>query len=308
MNKYGYVVEIKVERRFIGPNGCPNSIGSGVVWDQGSYKVEILGGGHNEQVNREGGVHVEYDNVRRKYAMTQGSLNKKKGIADIVFLLDVSGSMTPCLDALKANIGVLIDGFTNPGSNADAIVKDWRIKVSGYSDYNADGSQWWQEYPFTDDPDQVRENLASLEIKGGGDEPESLLDGLWMLAKMPATDKGTQPLSDSWRYKSDAARVVIIFTDASCHMELAIPEAGGAGFEDVVRKVQSVGMRLSVYCPEADCYHSISSIDKAEVEFIGSLSDAVDKMAEFTSNTENFEKTLDQLAKSISASAVTPEL
>ena len=47
--------------------------------------------------------------------MSQDALGKKKGVADIVFLIDVSGSMQPCLDALKENIGVLVDHMVNPG-------------------------------------------------------------------------------------------------------------------------------------------------------------------------------------------------
>ena len=109
--------------------------------------------------------------------MIQESLAKKKGIADIVFLLDVSGSMRPCLEALKANIGVLIDTMVNPGPNAAAVVKDWRIKVVGYSDVEADGPEWWQEFLFSNDVFEVKSNLAALSLKGGGDEPESLLDG-----------------------------------------------------------------------------------------------------------------------------------
>src|SRR6188508_3676943 len=34
---------------------------------------------------------------------------KTKGVADIVFLIDVSGSMTPIIDALRKNIETFID-------------------------------------------------------------------------------------------------------------------------------------------------------------------------------------------------------
>jgi hypothetical protein len=241
--------------------------------------------------------------------MTQESLAKKKGIADIVFLIDISGSMQPCLDALKANIGVLVDHMTNPGPNADAVVKDWRIKVCGYRDAAADGQHWWQECSFTTDVGQARNDLATLVADGGGDEPESLLDGLWKLAKMPtASSPGGQVDANTWRHHHDAARCVIVFTDASCHMVTASPEAEGAKFEDVAREVMAARLRLSLYCPEADCYHEISGIDKCEIEFIGSLSDAATKMSEFSRNTENFKKTMQQLAKSISVSSVTPTL
>lgn len=240
--------------------------------------------------------------------MSQESLGKKKGVADIVFLIDVSGSMQPCLDALKNNIGSLVDQMTNPGPNAEAVVKDWRIKICGYRDAKADNEMWWEEKSFTNDVAQVRSDLATLVANGGGDEPESLLDGLWKLSKMPANIKGQSAEANSWRHYHDAARCVIVFTDASCHMVTMLPEAGGASFDDVAREVMAARLRLSIYAPETDCYLTIAGIDKCEVEFVGTLSDAVEKMKEFSANTANFRKTMEQLAKSISVSAVTPTL
>lgn len=240
--------------------------------------------------------------------MTQESLGKKKGTADIVFLIDVSGSMQPCLDALKENVGVLIDTMVNPGPNAEAVVRDWRIKICGYRDAMADGNQWWVEMPFTSDAAQVKSDLASLEASGGGDEPESLLDGLWKLAKLNATEKGMPGEANSWRYRSDAARCVIVFTDATCHMATSIPDAGGAIFDDVAREVMNARIRLSVYAPEAECYIILSGIDKSEVEPIGTLSNAQDAMKAFSRDTNNFKKTMEQLAKSISVSSETPTI
>jgi hypothetical protein len=240
--------------------------------------------------------------------MAQDSLEKKKGVADIIFLVDVSGSMQPCLDALRDNIGTLVDSMINPGPNDPAMVTDWRIAICGYRDAKADGSQWWEENPFTNDRDTVRQHLSALKAKGGGDEPESLLDGLWRLADLPATAKGEPAESDKWRHHHEAARCVIVFTDASCHMSTSAPEAGGASFDDVANKVMSSRLRVSIYCPEADCYQSIAAIDKCEIEFIGSLADAQASMAEFSGNQSNFRKTMQQLAKSISVSAATPAL
>jgi hypothetical protein len=242
--------------------------------------------------------------------MEQESLNKKKGIVDIVFLIDITGSMQPCLDALKNNIGLLVDTMVNPGPNADNVVKDWRIKICGYRDAAADGSQWWEEKPFRTDVTQVRADLATLEAKGGGDEPESLLDGLWKIAKMESVAQGAQAMENAWRDRHDAARCVIVFTDASTHMQTSIPEANGAQFADVNNAIRESKLRISLYAPEAPCYmDDLSQIDGIEYDRVGTLSgDAQEAMKEFSSHTENFQKTMKQLAKSISQSAVTPAL
>src|SRR3954465_4810159 len=37
---------------------------------------------------------------------------KTKGVADIVFVVDISGSMAPCIDALRKNIEAFIDSLS----------------------------------------------------------------------------------------------------------------------------------------------------------------------------------------------------
>ena len=61
-------------------------------------------------------------------------LPKVKGIADIVFLLDATGSMGPCINAVKQNIKTFVQTLTTPTPNGAAVVKDWRAKVMGYRD------------------------------------------------------------------------------------------------------------------------------------------------------------------------------
>ena len=55
--------------------------------------------------------------------------SKTKGVADIVFVVDVSGSMAPCIDALRRNIEIFIDSLSHDDPNNAAPVKDWRGKV-----------------------------------------------------------------------------------------------------------------------------------------------------------------------------------
>jgi hypothetical protein len=230
--------------------------------------------------------------------MTQKSLANTEGIADIVFLIDISGSMQPCLDALKKNIGLLVDHMTNSGPDADAFVMDWRIKVCGYRDAMMDGQNWWQEHPFTSDLVQVRHDLATLEATGRGDGPTSLLDALWNLAKMPAGScQGAEVDANTWRHFCDARRCVFAFTDNSCHMVKVSPEARGATFFDVAREVMVARLRLFLFCPEADCYYEVGCIDRSEIEVVGTLSDAAVKMSEFSQDTDKFIEIIESVSK-----------
>jgi hypothetical protein len=238
---------------------------------------------------------------------------KTKGVADLVFVIDVSGSMTTCIDALRKNIEAFIDSLSRGDGNNVAPVRDWRGKIVGYRDFDSaesEGLPWIIDNPFVRDIGALKGQLATLKAEGGGDEPESLLDTLYKIATMPAGPKGSQ--SDEpqkWRYRSDAARVVIVFTDASFKETMSIPEAKGGSLQDVANVIMANRIILSLFAPNFEGYDRLSQIDKSEwevVEFEGlSPQQALQK---FTSDPVNFRTTLKQLAASVSRSAETVAL
>ena len=234
---------------------------------------------------------------------------KTKGVADIVFLIDVSGSMAPVIDALRRNIEVFVDSLSGGDANNAAPVKDWRGKVVGYRDAEHD-RDWFQDHPFVRDAVALKAQLANLRAEGGGDEPESLLDALYKLATMEATPKGAQSEdAGKWRYRSDAARVVVVFTDATFKETMAIPEAKGGALQDVANVVMANRIILSIFAPNFEVYDRLSQIDKSEwevVEYEGlSPQEALQR---YTTDQANFRNTLKQLAASVSKSAETVAL
>jgi hypothetical protein len=239
--------------------------------------------------------------------------SKTKGVADIVFVVDVSGSMSTCIDALRTNIEAFVDSLSRGDANNAAPVRDWRGKVVGYRDIEAaeaEGLPWIVDSPFVRDAGALKAQLATLQAAGGGDEPESLLDALYKVASMEASPKGSQTEDPGkWRYRSDAARVVIVFTDAPFKETLSIPEAKGGSLQDVANSVMANRIVLSLFAPNFEGYDRLSQIDKSEwevVEFEGlSPQEALRK---FTSDPANFRTTLKQLAASVSRSAATVAL
>lgn len=231
-----------------------------------------------------------------------------KGVADIVFLIDISGSMRPCIEGLKENIIEFIETLSGTDPNNDCPVKDWRIKVAGYRDAEEDPSDWWVEFPFTRSKDDVKAHFGKLEAKGGGDEPESLLDAIFKLGSMPVADAQETDPPDKWRARRAAQRVVIVFTDATYKPTMSAPGAAGGTFEDIKTIIHSNKIILSIFCPNHHCYEELASLDRSEVEFIGELSQGAKLMAEFTKNRENFKNTLKALAASVSKSSETPLL
>jgi hypothetical protein len=234
---------------------------------------------------------------------------KTKGVADIVFLIDVSGSMAPIIDALRKNIEVFVDSLSSGDANNAAPVKDWRGKVVGYRDAEHDAN-WLQDHPFVRDAVALKAQLASLRAEGGGDEPESLLDALYKVATMEATPKGAQAEdANKWRYRSEAARVVVVFTDASFKETLVVPEAKGGGLQDVANVIMANRIILSLFAPNFEGYDRLSQIDKSEwevVEYEGL--NAQEALQKFTADPANFRTTLKQLAASVSKSAETVAL
>lgn len=238
---------------------------------------------------------------------------KTKGVADVVFLIDVSGSMAPIIDALRKNIEAFVDSLSSGGANNAAPVRDWRGKVVGYRDIEAaqaEGLEWFEDHPFVRDAQALKSQLASLTAEGGGDEPESLLDALYKVASMDASPKGSQSEdAKKWRYRSDAARVVIVFTDATFKETMKIEEANGGSLQDVANVIMANRIILSLFAPNFEGYDRLSQIDKSEwevVEYEGlSPQEALKK---FTADPANFRTTLKQLAASVSRSAETVAL
>ncbi|HEX2547919.1 MAG TPA: vWA domain-containing protein, partial [Ramlibacter sp.] len=233
---------------------------------------------------------------------------KTKGVADLVFLVDISGSMGTCIDALRKNIEAFIDSLSKGDANNAAPVRDWRAKVVGYRDIEteaADGLPWLVDNPFVRDAGALKAQLAALQAAGGGDEPESLLDALYKVASMDAMPKGSQSEEPGkWRYRSAAARVVIVFTDASFKETMSIAEAKGGALQDVANVVMANRIILSLFAPNFEGYDRLSQIDKSEwevVEFEGL--NPQEALQKFTSDPVNFRTTLKQLAASVSRSA-----
>jgi hypothetical protein len=238
---------------------------------------------------------------------------KTKGVADIVFVVDITGSMAPCIDALRQNIETFVESLGRGDANNAAPVKDWRAKVIGYRDIEtaeSEGLPWIVDNEFVRDPAALKAQLAALEANGGGDEAESLLDTLYKVATMEATAKGAQAIeATKWRYRSDAARVVVVFTDASFKETMSIPEAKGGSLQDVANVVMANRIILSIFAPNFEGYDRLSQIDKSEwevVEYEGL--NAQEALQKFTADPTNFRNTLKQLAASVSRSAETVAL
>lgn len=249
---------------------------------------------------------------------------KIKGVIDIVVLMDVTGSMQKCIDALKRSVSGFISSMTASDENNSSPIKDWRLKVVGYRDHGRDGASWLVDNPFVRDVAAVEAQLGApnMQAEGGGDEPESLLDALYTVASMG--EAGAQDREDPnlWRARGKSARAVIFFTDATFHQKMTIPEAVGGQYPDVSARLTSAKIILCGFHPEWAGYEALGSLDKACLLAVATVAEApsiaglgkggaegraaqeaaVDALRRKASDPAIFTKILEQLAKSLSKS------
>jgi von Willebrand factor type A domain len=124
---------------------------------------------------------------------------------DIVFAVDVTGSMSPILDQVKANALRFYDdvqrNLTEKGKNVDHL----RVRVIAFRDLAADGPAALQESPFFALPAEQEAFAAfvnGLVPEGGGDAPESGLEAV------------AAAIHSDWTNAGDRRRqVIVVWTD-----------------------------------------------------------------------------------------------
>lgn len=125
--------------------------------------------------------------------------------ADIVFCVDATGSMDPCIEGVKSNISSFVEGL------ASAAQVDFRLRLIAYRDLHDPTGKGdpWLETDFTRSIDEFKSQLTSVKANGGGDkrDRESTLDALY------------RAVHSEWR-DSRSYRTIALFTDDDTHAKL----------------------------------------------------------------------------------------
>ncbi len=211
-----------------------------------------------------------------------------KGVADIVLCIDCTGSMEPCIDAVKDQLNNFISTLENPPDQQQPV--DWRLKMLGFRDLKCDREPWInRDEPLVDTADAARSQLARLRADGGGDEAESALDALWWAA-----------CKTDWR--SPCTKIVVLLSDATSHDTLhASTVAEGAVGDDVSTVAQAISMN-SIYlyawamqCPAWDTLKKLPRVEFTAVEGGG---DGL-KTLDFSKLMQTLGKTVSEVAARI---------
>jgi hypothetical protein len=129
---------------------------------------------------------------------------------DIVFCIDVTGSMRDCIENVKKMAVNFKDEFLKTmeelGKQCSGGI---RTKVIAFRDEkNGEEKEVSPFYTMPDQEDEFKAFVSGLKHQGGGDEPESAYEALIEAFKSEWVDKGAKR---RW--------VTVMFTDASAHPE-----------------------------------------------------------------------------------------
>ncbi|HEY6793235.1 MAG TPA: vWA domain-containing protein [Kineosporiaceae bacterium] len=184
---------------------------------------------------------------------------------DIVFCIDVTGSMTPILDAVKANAlrfyQDVQSNLTAKGKN----VHELRVRVVAFRDLAADGEAAIQESPFYELPTEqaaFSDFVNGLVPEGGGDAPESGLEAVSLAMTSPWTTRGDR-----------RRQVIVVWTDqpahalnaalVPAHLSERVPSDFSAltdRWEDAQGPLGSSSKRLILFAPDGPGWSDISGV------------------------------------------------
>lgn len=128
---------------------------------------------------------------------------------DIVFCIDVTGSMAPVIETVKEGALSFHKRLEDAMAAKGKAISQLRLRVIAYRDFGDNAGDAIEASEFWQIPDQTSDFetfVRKLRATGGGDEPESGLEALALAINSP------------WERGLDRRRhIIAVFTDASAH-------------------------------------------------------------------------------------------
>lgn len=178
--------------------------------------------------------------------------------ADIVFVLDTTGSMDDEIDGLIHTCTLFADEIA-----ASSI--DYRLGLIGFGDLLI--GEEMTIYPLTRSANKFKEWVTNIPRTGGGDEPESSLDAV------------REALT--FEFRPDAQKVLILITDASPHD----PDTDGYSATEITNLLRESNVLAFCITPSLDCWQQMADATGGEwfeiqsdtdfVSIIGRLAESV---------------------------------
>jgi hypothetical protein len=195
------------------------------------------------------------DNTGLKYAV------------DIVFCIDVTGSMSPVIETVKKGALSFHTRLEETMAGKGKQISQLRIRVVAFRDFGDDPSDALRESSFWTMPEQAGQFesfVRDLRATGGGDEPESGLEALAVA------------INSDWERGLDRRRhIIAVFTDASAHPlgrdagASTYPQAAPATIDDLFEMwgygssqsavMENAAKRLLLFAPDTTPWNVIAA-------------------------------------------------
>lgn len=153
------------------------------------------------------------------------------GKADVIFVIDRTGSMGSKIEDVKNNIDAFISKMSSNGVEVS-------MGLISYAEVNSSGDDKnIIKYPITSNIDEFKANLNNITVNGGGDYEESGLEGIM--------DSANGALS--YPLRDGATKQIIMVTDATVHdNSTAGDHKSKFDINDVASTLQANNIKLTV--------------------------------------------------------------
>lgn len=184
---------------------------------------------------------------------------------DICFAIDCTGSMEASINNVRKMSLDMHKQLEQALEEKQRPLENLRMKVVVFRDIDVDGKDAFEETRFFNIPqeyDQFQSFVNKLEAFGGGDEPESGLEGLSIALNSDWCKEGTRK-----------RHIVVLFTDATTHKLGTNRVAIDSKFKNKVAKdyqelgdmwmdpqgsiINQSGKRLIIYAPDCEPWSNI---------------------------------------------------
>lgn len=207
----------------------------------------------------------------------QQNLLGLKRSADIMFVLDCTGSMEGEIEAIKSSIIDFANTIESDGVRVRVGLIEFRDRLNGEE---ARVLRFEGSNPFTAKPALFRQTLQPVHATGGGDAPESSLDAVMLALRQPFTPESN--------------KVIVLITDAPPH----IPDKEVRSIDQVASAIRKIGISQFYLVIRTD--DAASQIYLKLLEASRGLAFDLGKGNDFRRRAEHFKRTLMSLGKTIS--------
>lgn len=218
-----------------------------------------------------------------------------KGVVDMVFCLDASASMAPCINGVRRNIGAFLDGLAGESNRtidcridflahscdpSAGIVRSVSLRRQGADLVNAlYGQRADPAAFFTTNTTEVRAALDQVNVIGD----EAMLVALDMCLDYP------------WRPRAKCHRVVALLTDEPLE-ENADAQAQQQMIGPIIDKIHALGVMLFLVGPKSAGFNELAEADKSQYQQVGQTNDGLGSL--------DFGRVLAHIGKSVSVSVL----